>query len=699
MRDYRTFAAVRARAGSGHTRHPYESGIPAMARLAQLVRALLWLGLAAGGVWLWLVLTDIRGEDLKPLWTGPRLVKVQARVEQVSRSDGYLQVRYRYTVGEQTYRSERLTFDPQRGRSDSGTLADLFLVYDSALRHSLPVEAWVDPRDPAFAVLHRNVQWLPVTATAAALALLALVIAFALRRGLQALGLRGLADVVLSPEAPADDDRVPWAAYRAAVLLVATANVAVWSFIPGSALSLLATLAAAVTLAVPLPWLYRRWGRWRGRHRASLDGDRHWTLLADRHGRGVQLHDRTAHGGAWLCGGIALAVLAWVGYVLLARPFHADILGLLLAMAVGLGAAALAFLLHQSAVSITISGDRLRVERGRGLRVERVATLRLRDVADIECLPDPLGHVAVDATGHWRVSARLASDGTAVPLTPLVSADSAQAAQDLLTRSLELARRSPLPEASDRVVRLRHLAPLGALALLGVIGLVLAGHWQWQRHLEGTRRVLPDGSMLVRKPERDPLQRALYARDIAAVRAALATGLSPDRLDDQGRRPLHVAAMLKSPDLVTTLIQAGADVNARLVPDRHGRRETPLMWAAGQPALVERLLAAGADPQLREDSGASAMHFAARHNSPAVLAMLHARGLPIDDHGAPDGATPLMWAFWWWAPAAIDWLVEHGAKLEGSDTRGFEMSHYVRTSKEPELAQARWRQLRERNAR
>ena len=670
-----------------------------MARLAQLVRALFWLGLIAGAVWLWLVLTDLRGDDLKPLWTAPRLVQVQARIEQVFRSDDRLHVRYRYRFGEQTYRSERLTFDPQRGRSDSGTLADLFLVYDGALRHGRPVKAWVDPQNPAFAVLDKGVQWLPVTATAAALALLAWLIALALRRALLALGLHGLAAAVAAPQAPADDDRFPWGAYRAAALLVATVNVAAWTFMPGSALSLLAALAAAATLGVPLPHLRRRWRQWRSSGRRAADSDRHWTMRVNRRGRGLQLLDRTVRGGVWLCGSAAVVLLAWVGYVLLARPFHAEALSLLLATVGGLGAGALAILLRRIALSISINGEWLRVERGRGLGVEHLGNLRLRDVAGIERLPDPLGDVAVDATGRWCVFARLVSDGSAAPLTPLLSADMALAVQAALERALEVARRNPLPPPSDSAARLRRLAPFAALALLGVVGLALVGRWQWQRHVEGARRVLPDGSVLVRKPERDPLRRAIYARDAAAARAILATGVSPDRPDEDGRRPLHLAAMLNSPEMVTTLIEAGADVNARYLPLRYGTRETPLMWAAGQPRLIELLLAAGADLRLRDDSGVSAMHFAARYNSPPALAMLHERGLPIDDSAAPGGATPLMWAFWWWAPAAIDWLVERGAKLEGSDTRGFDMSHYVRTSKEPELAQARWQQLRERNAR
>lgn len=669
-----------------------------MSWVVRSAQALLWLGVAVGGAWLWLVLTDLRAVDLAPLWTAPRLTPVQARVEHVQRVDGRIELRYRYRVGEQTYRSERLTFDPQRGRSDSGTLADLYLVYDGARRNGLPVTAWVDPQDPSFAVLDKGVQWLPLSAAAAAIALLALLIAAALRRMLQALGLQWLADSVAGPEAPTGTDRFPWGAYRAVALLIATCNVATWTFIPGSAMSLLAALAAAVTLVVPLPHLRRRWSRWRGERGGHAAGDRHWTLLICARGRGVHLLDSTVQAGVWICVCVAAVALAWVGYVLLMRPFHADMLSLLLATLGGLGAAALALLLRRSAVSVEADGEWLRIERARGLGVERLGKIRLRDVAGIERLRDPLGDVAVDATGHWRVFARLWSDGSAAPLTPLLSAELAAAVQAALERAVQQARLAPARARSDRAAGPWRLAPLVMLLVLGAVLVALIGHWQWQRHSEGVRRVLPDGSVLLRKPERDPLQRAIYARDGAAVRALLASGVSVDRPDDEGRRPLHLAVMLRSPEIVTTLIEAGADVNARYVPIRHGKGETPLMWAAGQPQLMALLLAAGADPQLRDDSGGSAMHFAARYNSAAALAMLHERGLSIDDSAPPDGATPLMWAFWWWSPAAIDWLVERGAALDARDRRGFNIDHYARTSKEPELAEERLRQLRERLA-
>ena len=98
----------------------------------------------------------------------------------------------------------------------------------------------------------------------------------------------------------------------------------------------------------------------------------------------------------------------------------------------------------------------------------------------------------------------------------------------------------------------------------------------------------------------------------------LEAGARCDARDDQGLTALMLAAAHSSnPEVAARLIGAGAEVNATC---RNGR--TPLMWAAAwegvgfrdRPAaaaeLVELLLAAGADPARRDDSGRTALQIA-----------------------------------------------------------------------------------------
>src|SRR5208283_3942369 len=83
-----------------------------------------------------------------------------------------------------------------------------------------------------------------------------------------------------------------------------------------------------------------------------------------------------------------------------------------------------------------------------------------------------------------------------------------------------------------------------------------------------------------------------------------------------GRTPLIYAAKCSTVlAVVSTLLKAGADVNAR---DCYGM--SPLLYAAwlGQnPAIASALLSAGADPMARGMSGHTLMEYA--ENNPAIV--------------------------------------------------------------------------------
>lgn len=93
----------------------------------------------------------------------------------------------------------------------------------------------------------------------------------------------------------------------------------------------------------------------------------------------------------------------------------------------------------------------------------------------------------------------------------------------------------------------------------------------------------------VERERLEPL-RALLGSDPSAVHAR----------DDDGQTPLHVGCTRKPPALVEALLAAGADPNVR-----DGMRRTPLHVAAfaRDGAAVRRLLAAGADPDAVDVEG------------------------------------------------------------------------------------------------
>ncbi len=124
---------------------------------------------------------------------------------------------------------------------------------------------------------------------------------------------------------------------------------------------------------------------------------------------------------------------------------------------------------------------------------------------------------------------------------------------------------------------------------------------------------------------------------------------APGSEDGNWSRVLHLALVhARDPAVVTTLVQAGADVYAR-----DGFRYTPLHKAAesGTSAVVRALLQAGADPHarprrfdegigvvLQSRGGRTPLHSAASNPNPDVAAVLLETGADVGARGRGPGA-------------------------------------------------------------
>lgn len=86
------------------------------------------------------------------------------------------------------------------------------------------------------------------------------------------------------------------------------------------------------------------------------------------------------------------------------------------------------------------------------------------------------------------------------------------------------------------------------------------------------------------------------------MRSLLLDGAEIAAVDKQGFTPLHLACQRYRPDVVDVLLGAGAPIDAL---DAWGN--TPLFRAVfnanGDPSIVRRLVAAGADPDKQNASG------------------------------------------------------------------------------------------------
>ena len=114
-------------------------------------------------------------------------------------------------------------------------------------------------------------------------------------------------------------------------------------------------------------------------------------------------------------------------------------------------------------------------------------------------------------------------------------------------------------------------------------------------------------------------------------------------------------------------LAAGADPNAR---DENG--STPLHWAAtwGRTSAVRALLEAGAKPDARDKEGRTALHDAARWGHESVVEALLDAGAKPNARGDVLGVTPLHMAAYEGHASVVKALLDAGAKPDAWDKSG-----------------------------
>jgi ankyrin repeat protein len=204
----------------------------------------------------------------------------------------------------------------------------------------------------------------------------------------------------------------------------------------------------------------------------------------------------------------------------------------------------------------------------------------------------------------------------------------------------------------------QQMPPTAALSpdKIGVIKAWIDQGAEWPDDVSGEMPPIPADPAALKLIE------AIHRRDSAAVSALMATN-SPavNRRGADGWTPLMEATLNSDKDMVRRLLDAGADPNRR-----NDAGATALMWAAGDLDKTRLLLDHGGDPNAKSDEARTPVMIAAGfRGSRAAVALLLDRGADPSAM-APDGSTPLSEAAYAGDAMVFQLLLQRGAKARAA---------------------------------
>ncbi|KAK7420559.1 hypothetical protein QQX98_002758, partial [Neonectria punicea] len=236
----------------------------------------------------------------------------------------------------------------------------------------------------------------------------------------------------------------------------------------------------------------------------------------------------------------------------------------------------------------------------------------------------------------------------------------------------------------------------------------------YKGHKDVVDYLWPDANKRLRDQNgRTPLHLAAIAKTVDVIQLLLDTHkVDQNPRDRLGRTPLHLAVVDGQEEVIRLLVELGANKEAH---DNDGW--TPLYWAASSEdeAIVRLLVKLGANKEAKANDGWTPLHWAASSEDEAIVRLLVELGankeakanddwtplhyaafnekevivrLLVDELGADkeakdnDGWTPLHWAASRGNEAIVKLLVELGADKEAHDNDGWTPLHWAASSED-----------------
>ncbi|KAM6308177.1 uveal autoantigen with coiled-coil domains and ankyrin repeats [Aegotheles albertisi] len=162
----------------------------------------------------------------------------------------------------------------------------------------------------------------------------------------------------------------------------------------------------------------------------------------------------------------------------------------------------------------------------------------------------------------------------------------------------------------------------------------------------------------------DRLMKAAERGDVEKVSSILAKkGVSPTKLDVEGRSAFHVVASKGNLDCLNTILIHGVDITAT---DAAGRNALHLAAKYGHVLCLQKLLQFNCPTENVDLQGRTALHDAAMSDCSSSIQLLCDHGASVNSKDG-DGRTPLVLATQMCRPTVCQLLIDRGADVNARD--------------------------------